>query len=593
MPQLRIALAQVNPTVGAIEANTELVMHFAQHAATRGANLVAFPESVLTGYPVEDLALRASFVDASRRALDRLAERLAAEGLGDTAVVVGYLDRDEDIAHTQQRGRPRGAPQNALAVLHGGRVVATQAKHHLPNYGVFDEFRYFVQGDHLSVIRIHGVDVAFVICEDLWQEGGPVATTRAAEAGLLVVINASPYELNKDDVRLDLVRRRAAQAGCALAYVAMVGGQDELVFDGDSIVVAADGTVLGRAPQFEDGCLVVDLDLPAASADAPPPGEVAERVVDGYLVRRQVLSSDPLPAYEAQDAGIAQRISDEAEVYAALVTGLRDYVRKNNFRSVTLGLSGGIDSALVAVIACDAIGAENVYAVSMPSAYSSDHSRTDAAELAERTRLNYTTIPISPMFRAFMDNVELSGIAEENLQARIRGMLLMGLSNQHGHLVLATGNKSELAVGYSTMYGDAVGGYAPLKDVPKTMVWDLARWRNTIADKRGEIPPIPVASIEKPPSAELRPGQLDTDSLPEYQVLDEVLDLYVEQDRGAADIVAAGFDAELVQRVIRMVDAAEYKRRQYPPGPKVTERNFGRDRRLPITSGWREPLPPR
>ncbi|HSI92179.1 MAG TPA: NAD+ synthase [Jiangellaceae bacterium] len=593
MAQLRIALAQVNPTVGAIDANTELVVHFAKHAANRGAHLVAFPEMVLVGYPVEDLALRKSFVDASRRVLIELAGRLVAEGLGDTVVVVGYLDRDEDASHTQRLGRPKGAPQNALAVLHGGRIVLTQAKHHLPNYGVFDEFRRFVQGDHLAVLRLHGVDVAFAICEDLWQEGGPVATTRATEAGLLVVINASPYELNKDDVRLDLCRRRAAQAGCTLAYVAMVGGQDELVFDGDSVVVDTAGTVLGRAPQFEDGCLVVDLDLPDATAEAPALGQTSEQLVDGYLVRRHVLSAAPLPAYEAQSAGIAHRISDAAEVYAALVTGLRDYVRKNGFHTVALGLSGGIDSALTAVIACDAIGPEHVHAVSMPSVYSTDHSRSDAADLAERTGLVYSTIPISPMATAFLDNVALTGVAEENLQARIRGILLMGLSNQHGHLVLATGNKSELAVGYSTIYGDAVGGYAPLKDVPKTMVWELARWRNMIADKRGETPPIPVGSIEKPPSAELRPDQFDSDSLPDYAILDRLLDLYVEQDQGSADIVAAGFDPQLVQQVIRMVDAAEYKRRQYPPGPKVTERNFGRDRRLPITSGWREPIPSR
>lgn len=592
MAQIRIALAQVNPTVGAIDSNAELIVHFAKHAAGRGAHLIAFPEMALTGYPVEDLALRGSFVDASRRALDVLASRLMTEGLGEVAVVVGYLGRDEDIAHTEKLGRPKGAPQNALAVLYGGRIVLTQAKHHLPNYGVFDEFRHFVQGDHLSVLRVHGVDIAFAICEDLWQEGGPVATTRATDAGLLVVINASPYELNKDDVRLDLCRRRAAQAGCTLAYVAMVGGQDELVFDGDSVVVGADGTVLGRAPQFEDGCLVVDLDLPAATAIAPLAGETSAEEIAGYQVRRHTISTDSLPPYEPQAAGIAQRISDEAEVYAGLVTGLRDYVQKNGFRSVVLGLSGGIDSALTAVVACDAIGPENVYAVSMPSRYSTEHSWSDARDLADRTGLKFTTIPISPMVSAFLDNVELTGVAEENLQARIRGMLLMGLSNQHGHLVLATGNKSELAVGYTTIYGDAVGGYAPLKDVPKTMVWELARWRNQIADKRGETPPIPTASIEKPPSAELRPGQLDTDSLPAYHLLDRILDLYVEQDRGAADIVAAGFDAELVQRVIRMVDGAEYKRRQYPPGPKVTERNFGRDRRVPITSGWREPLPP-
>jgi NAD+ synthase (glutamine-hydrolysing) len=371
----------------------------------------------------------------------------------------------------------------------------------------------------------------------------------------------------------------------------MVGGQDELVFDGDSIVVAADGEVLGRAPQFEDGCLVVDLDLPAATAPAATAQEVAHAEAAGYPVRRTVISTAPLPAYEPQPSGVAPRIGEHAEVYAAVVTGLRDYVRKNGFRSVVFGLSGGIDSTLVAVAACDAIGPQNVYGVSMPSRYSSEHSKSDARELADRTGLAFSTVPIAPMVTAFLDNIELSDLAEENLQARIRGMTLMGLSNQHGHLVLATGNKSELAVGYSTIYGDAVGGYAPLKDVPKTLVWELARWRNAAAQARGETPPIPQGSIDKPPSAELRPGQLDADSLPDYTLLDDVLDDYVEQDRGSAELVAAGFDPELVREIVRLVDRAEYKRRQYPPGPKITTRNFGRDRRVPITSAWVEPPP--
>jgi NAD+ synthase (glutamine-hydrolysing) len=588
MPQLRLALAQVDPTVGALEGNSDLVVGWARHAAERGAHLVAFPEMVLTGYPVEDLALRRSFVEASRSALEALATRLATEGLGELAVVVGYLGRDDDAAHAEALGRPKGSPQNCVALLHGGTVVARQAKHHLPNYGVFDEFRYFVQGDRMAIVRVRGVDVALAICEDLWQEGGPVAATRSAGAGLLVVVNGSPYERNKDDVRLDLCRRRAAQAGCPLAYVNMVGGQDELVFDGDSLVVSASGDVLGRAPQFAEGCLVVDLDLPA-----PEPGPAPLRVEGDphpYEVARVVVSEQPVPPYVGEPAGIAPRIVDEAEVYAALVTGVRDYVTKNGFRTVVLGLSGGIDSALCAAVACDAIGAANVHAVSMPSSYSSEHSRSDAADLAERTGLAFRVVPIAPMVAAFLGNLPLTGLAEENLQARVRGVVLMGLSNQEGHLVLATGNKSEVAVGYSTIYGDAVGGFAPLKDVPKTWVWRLARWRNAVAAERGERPPIPASSIDKPPSAELRPGQLDSDSLPDYAVLDELLDAYVEQDRGSAELVAAGFDRELVERVLRMVDAAEYKRRQYPPGPKVSERNFGRDRRLPITNGWREPV---
>jgi len=577
--QLRLALCQVNVTVGDIAGNADLVMRWTRHAVGRGAHLVAFPEMALTGYPVEDLALRASFVDASRQALDALAGRLAAEGLGEVAVVVGYLDGSPE--DEPRLGKPKGSPENAAAVLHGGRVVARYNKHHLPNYGVFDEFRYFVPGRSLEVVRVHGVDVAVAICEDLWQDGGPVAAAADARAGLLIVINGSPYELNKDDVRLDLCRRRAAEAGCTLAYVNMVGGQDELVFDGDSIVVTPAGEVLARAPQFEEGCLIVDLNLPLA-ADGGPPSAY------GMDINRHRVSSTPLEPYEAQEAGAAPHIDDEAEVYAALVTGLRDYVRKNGFRTVVMGLSGGIDSALTAAISCDALGAENVYGVSMPSRYSSEHSRDDAADLARRTGLNFEVVPIAPMVAAYLDSLHLTGLAEENLQARVRGTTLMGLSNQHGHLVLATGNKSELAVGYSTIYGDAVGGFAPLKDVSKTLVWQLARWRNKVAQERGEIPPIPENSIEKPPSAELRPGQLDTDALPDYHLLDDVLDDYVEQDRGAQDLVAAGFDHTLVERVLRMVDAAEYKRRQYPPGPKISFKAFGRDRRLPITNRWRE-----
>ncbi|MBB5791579.1 NAD+ synthase [Jiangella mangrovi] len=588
MPQIRIALAQVNPTVGALEANSDLVVRMTKHAAGQHAHLVAFPEMMLTGYPVEDLALRASFVDASRAALEKLAVRLDAEGLGATAVVVGYLGRDDATARQYQLGRPKGSPQNAVAVLYGGRVVARQAKHHLPNYGVFDEFRYFVPGDHLGVFRLHGIDVALAVCEDIWQDGGPVSVAREARAGLLLVVNGSPYERNKDDTRLDLARRRAADAQATLAYVNMVGGQDELVFDGDSLVVRPDGEVLARAPQFEEGCLVVDLQLPDAVAPAPGPWGMAQERIAGFAVHRTTLTTAPLPAYTPDPGALAPRLSDHAEVYAALVTGLRDYVRKNGFTSVVLGLSGGIDSALVAAVAVDALGAENVYGVSMPSSYSSEHSKSDAQDLADRTKLNFRTIPIAPMVRAFLDNLELTGLAEENLQARVRGMTLMGLSNQEGHLVLATGNKTELAVGYSTIYGDAVGGYAPIKDVPKTLTWELARWRNAAAAERGETPPIPQGSIDKPPSAELRPGQLDSDSLPDYPLLDDILYRHLEQDLAATELQAAGFDADLVAKVLRMVDTAEYKRRQYPPGPKITIRNFGRDRRVPITSAWRE-----
>ena len=584
VPQLRLALNQIDAGVGDLAGNTESIVRWTRHSAEQGAHLVAFPEMVLTGYPVEDLALRSSFVEASRAALRALAARLADEGFGELPVIVGYLDRS---ATAQPKyGQPAGAPQNAGAVLHRGEVVLNFAKHHLPNYGVFDEFRYFVPGDSMPVLRVHGVDVALAICEDLWQDGGRVPAARSAQAGLLVSINASPYERNKDDTRLELVRKRAQEAGCTTAYLAMIGGQDELVFDGDSIVVDKDGEVVARAPQFSEGCVVLDLDLPAASANAP-----TGVVDDGLRIDRVVLSEEPLPAYEPElTGGYADRLEDDEEVYSALVVGLRAYVAKNGFSSVLIGLSGGIDSALVAAIACDAVGAQNVYGVSMPSKYSSDHSKDDAAELARRTGLNYRTVAIEPMFDAYMGSLGLTGLAEENLQSRLRGTLLMAISNQEGHIVLAPGNKSELAVGYSTLYGDSVGAYGPIKDVYKSDVYRLAEWRNRAAGERGQTPPIPESSISKPPSAELRPGQVDTDSLPDYPVLDAILELYVDRDRGADEIVAAGFDAELVAKTLRMVDTAEYKRRQYPPGTKISPKGFGKDRRLPITNGWRESL---
>ncbi|GAA3932423.1 NAD+ synthase [Streptomyces gulbargensis] len=585
MPQLRLALNQIDSTVGDIAGNAEAVLHWTRHAAAQGAHLVAFPEMALTGYPVEDLALRPSFVEASRAALAGLAGRLAEEGFGELPVVVGYLDRSERAE--PRLGRPAGSPENAAAVLHRGEVVLRFAKHHLPNYGVFDEYRYFVRGDTLPVLRVHGVDVALAICEDLWQEGGRVPAARSAGAGLLLSVNASPYERNKDDTRLDLVRRRAREAGCTTAYLASTGGQDELVFDGDSLVVDAAGEVIARAPQFVEGSVILDLELPAADPRAPE-----GTVDDGLRIDRVVLAGpagEPLPAYEPElTGGYAHRLEDDEEVYSALVIGLRAYVAKNGFRSVLVGLSGGIDSSLVAAIACDALGASHVYGVSMPSSYSSEHSREDAAELARRTGLHFRTVSIEPMFDAFMGSLGLTGLAEENLQARLRGTTLMALSNQEGHLVLAPGNKSELAVGYSTLYGDAVGAYGPIKDVYKSDVFRLARWRNRAAEERGQVPPIPENSITKPPSAELRPGQVDTDSLPDYEVLDRILALYVDGDQGKDAIVAAGFDEELVARTLRMVDTAEYKRRQYPPGTKISAKGFGKDRRLPITNRWQE-----
>jgi len=625
---LRVGLAQVNVTVGDLAGNAEIIVEWTRRAAARGARIVVFPEMALTGYPVEDLALRASFVEASIAALRDVAERLNVEGLGGVAVVAGYLDRRAGLA--PRTGLPAGAPLDAAAVLHGGRVVITSAKHHLPNYGVFDEFRYFVPGNTLPVFRVpvpetgEAVDVAVAICEDLWQDGGPVAVTRHAGAALLVVPNASPYERGKDDVRLELVRRRAQQAGAALAYCNLVGGQDELVFDGDSILVSASGEPLARGPQFEEALIIADLELPSAAAGPGPEAVADERDIqpaaggslprssgageavdagDGTVItiERVALPEVPLLAGDisgkpgdesAGDAGpFWPRLDDLAEVYAALVLGTADYVRKNGFRSVLLALSGGIDSALVATIAADAVGPENVHVILMPSKWSSDHSVTDAEDLVERQGINARTIPIQAIVDGFMDGLgdfPVAGLPAENLQSRVRGVINMAVSNNEGHLVLTTGNKSELATGYSTLYGDSAGGFGPIKDVPKTLVWALSRWRNAEAERLGRTPPIPVRSIEKPPSAELAPGQLDTDSLPAYDVLDALLDDYVEQDMGSAELIAAGHDPALVARVIRLVDLAEYKRRQYPPGPKISQKNFGRDRRLPITSRWRE-----
>jgi NAD+ synthase (glutamine-hydrolysing) len=603
VPQLRIALAQVNATVGDLPGNCDLVADWTRRAAGSGARVVVFPEMMLTGYPVEDLALRASFVEASVAALAGLARRLADDGLGGVAVVVGYLDRRADLA--PRVGLPAGAPQDAAAVLHDGVVAITSAKHHLPNYGVFDEFRYFVPGDTLPVARLAAadgtaVDVAVAICEDLWQDGGPVAVARQAGARLLVVPNASPYEQGKDDSRLALCQRRAAEAGAPLAYCNLTGGQDELVFDGDSIIVAADGTLLARGPQFEEALIVTDVEVAAADLTRAA-GRAPADPADGTRMYMDRIELPPVAVPEGgahsgqagQAAGRAvwPRLPDLAEVYAALVMGTRDYVTKNGFRSVILGLSGGIDSALTATIAADAIGPGRVHVVLMPSRYSSDHSVGDAEDLVKRQGLAARTVTVAPLVDAFEAELSLHGLAAENLQARVRGMILMSLSNEDGHLVLTTGNKSELATGYSTLYGDSAGGFAPIKDVLKTLVWDLARWRNQQAAERGETPPIPENSITKPPSAELAPGQLDSDSLPDYAVLDRLLDDYVEKDLGAAQLIAAGFDPELVERVIRLVDRAEYKRRQYPPGPKISSKNFGRDRRLPITSRWRESLP--
>ena len=546
--KLSVALAQINPTVGDLNGNSALIMNSVAEAKKAGAHIIVFPEMIVTGYPVEDLALRPSFQDASIAAVEKIASQIS----GDIVAVVGYLDR---------------GPQNAVAVIHEGKIKARYVKRHLPNYGVFDEFRNFTPGASDLVVRIHGVDVAVAICEDIWHS---MASIASRTPGLVVVPNGSPFERNKDDVRLALVQKRAREIKAPLAYVNMTGGQDDLVFDGDTIVVDKDGQLLARAPQFDDTLVVVEIDCQKASSTPDV-----------------VISTDDAKAASGSSV-IAPRLSDEAEMWQGLVIGLRDYITKNGFKSVVVGLSGGIDSALVAAIAIDALGAKRVNGVAMPSKYSSDHSVEDAQGLADATGIHFRITPIAPMVDAYMANVVLKGLAEENLQARVRGTTLMGISNQEGHIVLATGNKSELAVGYSTLYGDAVGGFAPIKDIYKTDVWALATWRNAQAVAAGHTPPIPERSITKEPSAELRPDQKDSDSLPDYPLLDSVLRLYVDEDHGFEALLKDGFDEELIRRVISLVDKAEYKRRQYPPGTKVSGRAFGKDRRLPMTSHWNE-----
>ena len=551
---LRVAAAQINPLVGDISGNSKLILASAAAASKAGVQVLVFPEMIVTGYPVEDLALRRSFSEAAKNAVEEIAVELTKVGAANMLVAVGYLDQ-------------KVKPLNALALINQGNVVARYFKRHLPNYGVFDEFRNFESGDGTMVVRFNGVDIAVAICEDIWRKEGPMAELALRKPNLLLVPNGSPYERAKDDIRLELLKERANQVGAAIIYANMVGGQDDLVFDGDSIIVSAAGKVIARAPQFKEDLLITDLET-----------EVGTGKPDLIISENAKVPSGELPKLSTFD------LSDEAEIWAALTLGLADYVKKNNLKSVVIGLSGGIDSALVATLAVDALGKEAVFGVSMPSKYSSDHSKRDAAELAKNLGISLRTIEIEPAVSAYLHMTRLDGVAEENVQARVRGTLLMGISNQEGHLVLATGNKSELAVGYSTLYGDAVGGFAPIKDLFKTDVWRLARWRNT---KFGKDAPIPESSITKEPSAELRPGQTDRDSLPDYLVLDQILSLYIDQGGDASAIIKSGFDKSLVEKVIKMVDGAEYKRRQYPPGTKVSKVAFGKDRRLPMTSRWR------
>ncbi len=581
MPRLRLALAQTNPIVGDFAGNSQQILAAAHAAWEAGADLLLAGEMAVSGYPIEDLASQPSFLRAASAAVPALARRLAEDGLGGLIVVVGHPEGPIEPRTLGTSNAPTAIAQNCASVLQGGEVRARYAKHHLPNYSVFDEYRVFIPGDELLVLRLDrpgepGVDAALIICEDLWRDGGPVGRVLQADAGLLLVINASPFERDKDETRLPLVTRRAKETGTVVAYANIVGGQDELVFDGDSVVVDGAGAILARAPRFREHLLLVDVDAAAAS-DAPLPDAVRRVAVPARPMVEPLAATPPV-------RDIALPPDDREQLWNALVLGVRDYVEKNGFPSVVLGLSGGIDSSVCASIAADAIGADRVYGVSMPSRYSSEGSRTDADELAERIGLHYSTEAIAGLVQPIDDQLRLTGTAAENVQARIRGLILMAESNLHGHLVLTTGNKTELSVGYSTIYGDSAGGFAPIKDVPKMLVWDLARWRNQAAIARGETPPIPENSITKPPSAELRPDQTDQDTLPPYELLDEILEGYVNQRLGREDLIATGFDRETVGRVADLVDRAEWKRRQGAIGPKISGMAFGRDRRMPITS---------
>ena len=574
MPRLRVALAQTNPVVGDFHTNIDGLLAACRAAYEQGAQLVVAGELALSGYPIEDLALRDTFLAHGTRSAKTFASRLVSEGMADLVVLVGHPDGPHPTTKTPFTPTHPQRAKNVVSVCQGGEIVATYAKHHLPNYGVFDEFRTFIPGDNNLIIRVGGVDCGVIICEDLWRDDGPVASLTGYPIGLLLVPNASPFERDKDDVRLPLTTHRATTMNTTVCYTNIVGGQDDLIFDGDSMVVGSDGQLLARSPQFVDHVTVVDCEVPPAdtAATLPPHTQFVE------------VPARALPETPALPTAIAPQLDDNEQLWEALVLGLRDYVEKNGFRSVILGLSGGIDSALCAALAVDALGPDRVVGVSMPSVYSSDHSKDDASELATRLGIVYRVEPIENLVAPFDQQLGLTGLAAENVQARARGVILMSLSNLDGHLVLTTGNKTELAVGYSTIYGDSVGGFAPIKDVPKMLVWELARWRNQKAHTSGEHPPIPPNSIEKPPSAELRPGQLDQDSLPDYALLDDILDMFIVGGWDVPDIVAKGFDHDTVVAVVGLVDRAEWKRRQGAIGPRISSVAFGRDRRLPVTA---------
>ncbi|HLW15835.1 MAG TPA: NAD+ synthase [Actinomycetota bacterium] len=563
MRALRVALAQVNPIVGDLSGNAALIKEWCARATDAGADVVAFPELAVTGYPPEDLLLKPSFIKQNLATVRDLAKVLKGP-----AAVIGFVDRDEV-----------GRLYNAAAVISGGRVRGVYHKQELPNYGVFDEKRYFAEGDELPLFVIRGIQIGVTVCEDAWIGDGPVQGVARYGAEVVLNINASPYHRDKSFERQVLFRQRARDNKVFFFYVQTVGGQDELVFDGDSLAYAPDGRLLARGAQFEEELVLIDIELPEKARRIKKGAEVVE--ISTSSTKRRA----PVPERRAR-----RPMDPVEEVYHALQLGTRDYIRKNGFTSVVIGLSGGIDSSLTAVIAADAIGAENVVGVAMPSEISSSESLEDAKELATNLGVDFHVLPIAGVQRAFLETLAdpfagtKPGLAEENLQARIRGTILMALSNKSGHLVLTTGNKSEMATGYSTLYGDMAGGFSVLKDVPKTLVYELAAWRNAYG-----LAAIPERVFTKPPSAELRPGQTDQDELPPYEVLDPILQAYVEEDRSIRGIIALGFEEKIVRKVVEMVDRSEYKRRQAPPGVKITARAFGKDRRLPITNRFRQP----
>ncbi len=591
MRTFRLAMAQMNATVGDLDGNAERIIASIREAGSLGADLVAFPELALPGYPPEDLLLKPQFIQENHEYL----RRITAECSGITAIV-GFIDSDADI-------------YNAAAVIHDGEIVGTYRKMYLPNYGVFDEDRYFAAGSECPVYTINGTPIGVNICEDIWYATGPAVVQRAAGAEIIVNINGSPFHAGKRAFREKMLATRAADNGLFVAYVNLVGGQDELVFDGGSLIFDPEGEIVSEAAQFEEQLLVADLDVEAVfrsrlrdprtrkerGADLTHIGKPVNVQMSEYS-ENAVKPALPSSTHPSTSSGRTEEnhpkdkpYDQTAEVYAALTLGTRDYVRKCGFSQVLIALSGGIDSTLVAAIAADALGSENVVGIAMPSRYSSEGSVLDAKALADNLGIELWTLPIEDAFGAYLDTLAPkfagteTGVAEENMQSRIRGNLIMAVSNKFNWLVLTTGNKSEMATGYATIYGDMAGGYAVIKDVPKQLVYELCRYRNTI----GDAPVIPQSVIDKPPSAELRPDQKDEDSLPPYSVLDPILKAYVEDDYAFDDIVAMGYDRETVKQIITLVDRNEYKRRQSPPGIKITPRNFGRDRRMPIANRYR------